>query len=54
VTWIGWAHLTLAGAWLLLLYPTIRWWRDSITFVVFMSLYAIIVSHLSAFSAATH
>lgn len=38
--------------WLVLLGPTILYWRDSIAYVVFMSWYAIFVGHISAWLAA--
>jgi hypothetical protein len=45
-------HLLLLFVWVLLLVPTIIWWRDSILWVAFMSLYAIITSHWGAYEAA--
>lgn len=38
--------------WALLLVPTLLWWRDSILWVSFMSLYANIASHWGAAQAA--
>jgi len=32
--------------------PTMLWWRNSILWVSFMSLYAIVVGHWSAYQAA--
>jgi hypothetical protein len=45
-------HLALAVIWTLLLIPSVMWWHDSILWVVFMSAYAIIVSHVSSYQAA--
>jgi hypothetical protein len=45
-------HLILVVVWVLLIPPTIIWWRDSILWVAFMSLYAIITSHWGAYEAA--
>jgi hypothetical protein len=45
-------HLFAAIVWVLLIIPTLIWWRDSILWVAFMSLYAIVVSHWSAYEAA--
>lgn len=42
----------MALLWTALIVPTLIWWRDSILWVAFMSLYANIVGHLSAFEAA--
>jgi hypothetical protein len=40
------------GIWLVLLPPTILFWRDSVPYVVFMSWYANFVGHISASIAA--
>jgi hypothetical protein len=45
-------HLALTFAWVLLVVPTLLWWKDSILWVSLMSWYAIVVSHLSAYAAA--
>jgi hypothetical protein len=45
-------HLALLFTWVVLLIPTIIWWRDSILWIAFMSLYAIITSHWGAYEAA--
>jgi len=37
--------------WTILIIPTILWWRDSIVWVVFMSLWANIASHLAGYVA---
>lgn len=38
--------------WLLLVIPTLLWWRDSILWVSFMSLYANVAAHWGAAQAA--
>lgn len=43
------AHLTLTVVWALLAIPTLLWWRNSILWVAFMSLYANVAAHWSAF-----
>jgi len=48
-TFEGRVHLVLAVMWLLLLIPTILWWKNSILWVLSVSLYANIVSHISAY-----
>lgn len=45
-------HVALAGVWALLLLPTLLYWRNSVLWVAFMSLYANFVGHLSAAQAA--
>lgn len=38
--------------WLLMTVPTMVWWRQSIAWVSFMSIYAIVVSHYTAWQAS--
>lgn len=38
--------------WILLIIPTLLWWRESILWVAFMSLYAIVISHATGVEAA--
>lgn len=45
-------HVGLAVVWTLLVVPTLLWWRHSILWVAFMSLYANIAGHWSAGQAA--
>ena len=45
-------HLALVFVWLGLVVPTILWWRTSILWIAFMSLYAIIGTHWAAYEAA--
>lgn len=45
-------QLALTIIWSLLIIPTIIWWRNSIAWVGFMSIYAIVVSHYAAYEAA--
>lgn len=47
-----WLHRTLAFAWTLTIIPTLIWWRESVLWVAFMSLYANIVGHWGAMQAA--
>lgn len=44
-------HLILAGVWAVLILPTIVWWRDSVLWVAFLSLYANIASEVAAHHA---
>lgn len=46
------AHYTLAGAWALMLIPTLIWWKNSVLWVAAMSLYANFAAHLSAAKAS--
>ncbi len=45
-------HLILALVWAILTIPTLLWWKNSILWVSLMSIYAIVISHLAAYSAA--
>ena len=45
-------HLALALVWAVLTIPTLLWWKNSILWVSLMSIYAIVISHLAAYSAA--
>jgi hypothetical protein len=45
-------HLWLVVAWTLLIVPTLLWWRESILWIAFMSLYANISGHFAAYQAA--
>lgn len=50
--WWKWLHRGVAAFWVLLAVPTLLWWRDSILWVAFMSLYANVASHWAAAQAA--
>lgn len=45
-------HMLMTGLWALLVVPTLLWWRESILWVAFMSLYANVVGHWGAYQAA--
>jgi hypothetical protein len=45
-------HAVATVAWVLSIGPTLIWWRDSLLWVIFMSLWANVVSHASAYEAA--
>lgn len=45
-------HAAAVVVWLLLAIPTMLWWRSSVTWIVWMSLYAIVASHASAWQAS--
>lgn len=45
-------HLILTVGWGLAAIPTLVWWRESILWVAFMSLYANVASHWSAYQAS--
>ncbi|HHE0232727.1 TPA: hypothetical protein ACOZ2Y_000941 [Klebsiella pneumoniae] len=45
-------HLVAAVMWVGLAIPSLIWWKDSVLWVIFISIYANIVGHLSGYSAA--
>lgn len=47
-----WIHGAGTVAWLLLVVPSMTIWRDSVPWVVFMSIYAIVLSHTVGFVAS--
>jgi hypothetical protein len=44
-------HIALTVFWIVAILPTIIWWKDSILWVAFMSLWANIASHIAAWQA---
>lgn len=48
---LRWFHLTFAVVWTCLAVPTVLIWKDNILWVSLMSIYAIVVAHLSAYQA---
>jgi hypothetical protein len=45
-------HLMMMGVWALAAIPTVVWWKESILWVAFMSLYANFIGHFSAWNAS--
>jgi hypothetical protein len=37
--------------WIAMIVPTVLWWRQSLLWIAFMSIYAIVVSHFAAWRA---
>lgn len=50
--WMKRAHLFLTFFWLAMSVPTQLWWKDSVEWVSWMSLYAIVATHWSAYQAS--
>lgn len=47
-----WFHRVCAVGWALALYPAMRWWRESVAFVIVASIYANVKSDWGAAEAA--
>lgn len=45
-------HLVAAVMWVGLAIPSLIWWKDSVLWVILISIYANIVGHLSGYGAA--
>lgn len=45
-------HLVAAVMWVGLAIPSLIWWKDSVLWVILISIYDNIVGHLSGYSAA--
>ncbi len=45
-------HLVAAVMWVGLAIPSLIWWKDSVLWVILISIYANIVGHLSGYSAS--
>jgi hypothetical protein len=45
-------HAVATLIWLALITPTLIWWRNSVPWITLMSIYAIVVSHATAWQAA--
>ncbi|CTQ10592.1 conserved hypothetical protein [Klebsiella variicola] len=45
-------HLVAAVMWGILAIPSLIWWKNSVLWVILISIYANIVGHLSGYSAA--
>lgn len=49
---LGKVNGALAGVWLLLALPAVLWWKDSVPFLVFASVYANVAGHVAAWQGA--
>lgn len=45
-------HLISTGVWVVAIIPTVTIWRESILWIAFMSIWANVVSHATAYEAA--
>jgi hypothetical protein len=48
---LGVVHLIASGVWAALAIPTVIWWKDSVLWVAFCSLYANAGFHIGAWQA---
>lgn len=52
VLWLRRFHAAATVAWLVLTVPSILWWKDSILWVIILSVWANVASHFGAWQAA--
>jgi hypothetical protein len=52
VRWLKWFHLTMMVVWAGLSVPGLLWWKESITFVIILSLYANFAGEFAAYQGA--
>jgi len=45
-------HLVLTALWILLIIPSVLFWKDSVPYLVSISVYAVIMGHVSSWQAA--
>lgn len=45
-------HAAMTVAWLLLVIPTVLWWRESITWLAIMSVWANVAGHFGSWQGA--
>ncbi|CAI0987841.1 hypothetical protein [Serratia proteamaculans] len=46
------AHLLMSLLWAFLAVPSVIWWKDSVLWVIIISIYANVVGHLAGYTAA--
>lgn len=44
-------HAAATVAWIMLVIPSVLWWKESIPWIVFMSVWANVVGHWSSYQA---
>lgn len=45
-------HGFLVGFWVLMTIPSVLWWRQSVPYLVFISVYALVASHAAAYAGS--
>lgn len=50
--WFKRFHAFMTVFWVAMIPPTIIWWKDSVSYLVFISLYTIIVDHVTAWQTS--
>jgi hypothetical protein len=45
-------HATMTGVWLVLAVPSLLWWKNSILWVIVLSVWANVASHFGAWQGA--
>ncbi|WP_159840195.1 hypothetical protein [Nocardia sp. CY41] len=52
--WLDYRHLALGWLWIVLAVPSVLWWKDSIIWVILLSLYANAESSFAAHQAKSN
>jgi hypothetical protein len=52
IKWLRRFHLAMMAVWVALAVPGILWWKESILFVIILSLYANFAAEFAAYQAA--
>jgi hypothetical protein len=52
VLWLRRFHAGATIVWVLLIIPTLIWWRESVFWIALMSIWANVASHFGAWQAA--
>jgi hypothetical protein len=52
VLWLRRFHATMTVVWLLLVVPTLLWWRESIPWLAVMSVWANVAGHFGSWQGA--
>lgn len=52
VLWLRRFHAVATVAWLVLTVPSVLWWKNSILWVILLSVWANVASHFGAWQAA--
>jgi len=52
VRYLRWLHAALTIVWFVLVIPSVVWWRNSVPWLVFMSVWANVAGHFGSWQSA--